>query len=118
MGIVKRLQVLLQQILSKPASHLSILILAGLILVASGFVAAKTEYDSINSRDWLLHAYDVRQQISEFETARAEARAAVFAYLLRPQASEKARLDEQISAARLAVQNIRAMVQDNPFQTE
>jgi signal transduction histidine kinase len=115
-GSVNPLRGILRRFLSKPASHLSVLIVAAAIVVATGFVAAGTEYRSIDSRNWLLHAYGVRQQISEFETARAEARAAAFAYILDHKQSEKDRVDQQISFAKRAAWNIRAMVDDNPFQ--
>jgi signal transduction histidine kinase len=114
---VKPLRVILQRIFAKPASHLSLLSIAASIVFATGFVAVRTEYASIESRNWLLHSYDIRQRISELEIARAEARSAALAYLVEHKQSEKDRLDEQINIAKHAVQNIREMVQDNPFQS-
>lgn len=116
-GSVKRLRRILQRLLSEPASHLSVLTIAASIVIATGLIAVRTEFDSIESRNWLLHAYDVRQQISELETARAEARAATFTYLLQHKQPDRDRVDEQTNIARRAAQNIRAMVQENPFQS-
>lgn len=116
MESVKRLRMVFRQLLSKPASHLSALTIAASMVIATGFIVARTEFDSIDSRNWLLHAYDVRQQISELETARAETRAAAFAYLLQHAPTDRDRVDEQTNIAKRAAQNIRTMVQENPFQ--
>lgn len=108
----------LLQIFAKPASHLSVLFLVVAILVVTAVVAVRTEYAAVASRNLVIHTYEVRDQVSAIQLARAEVRATAYAYIIRNDPARRARLVEQIDAADLAVASVFKLVQDNPEQTE
>jgi signal transduction histidine kinase len=103
---------------SKPASHVSVLFIVAAILIATAFVAVRTEYAAISSRNLIVHTYGVRDQVAAFQIARAEVRANAYAYILRHDPVRHKRIRENIAAANLAVSNVLNLVQDNPTQTD
>ena len=103
---------------AKPASHLSALLSVAAILIATAFVAVRTEYAAISSRNLIIHTYGVRDQVAALQIARAEVRATAYAYILRNDPARHKRLLEHIAAANLASANVLNLVQDNPSQVE
>jgi signal transduction histidine kinase len=108
----------LAKIFSKRASHLVILLLVAIILLTTGIVAIRTEYEAIASRNLIIHTYQVRDRVATIQVARAEIRATSYAYIMRNDPVKHARLLEQIAAANLAVSSVLDLVKDNPPQIE
>lgn len=108
----------LLEFFSKPASRVSVLFIVAAILIATAFIAVRTEYAAISSRNLITHTYGVRDQIATLQIARAEVRATAFAYILRNDTVRHKRLLDHIAAANLAARNVLNLVQDNPTQTD
>lgn len=109
---------ILQKGFSKPASHVSVLVVVAAILVATAVVAVRTEYAAISSRNLIIHTYKVRDQVAALQLARAEIRSTAYAYIMENNPARQERLMQHIAAANRAVANVLNLVQDNSGQME
>jgi signal transduction histidine kinase len=105
-----------REVLTKPQARLGTLLIAVVIIIATGAVAFLTEQDAIEARDWVVHSYEMRHALSRLEVQRAEARAGAFGYLLRHDPGDLAYLDQQTGLMMETVASLRAQAQDNPRQ--
>ena len=106
-----------REMLTKPQARLGTLLIAVVIIVATGAAAFFTAQSAMEARNWVVHSYEMRHALSRLEVQRAEARTAAFGYLLRHDVGELAHLDQQTQLMRETVASLRALVQDNPRQT-
>jgi len=105
-----------KEILAKPPARLGTLLIAVVIIIATGAVAFFTEQGAMEARNWAVHSYEVRHALGRLEVERAEARAGAFGYLLRHDPGELAYLDQQTGLMKETAASLRALVQDNPRQ--
>jgi signal transduction histidine kinase len=100
--------------LSKASVRLIILLAAFAIVLATGVTAVLVERETIESRDWVVHSFQVHNQLSLLEIARATSRANAFAYLLQHHPDQKPNLDGDAKDMRQAIETLRKLVPDNP----
>jgi signal transduction histidine kinase len=102
--------------LSKVSARLIVLLTAFAIVLATGVTTVLVERGTIESRNWVVHTYEVRHELSALEIARATSRANALAYLLQHRPDQRPNLDEDAEAMREAIKTLRGLLQDNPAQ--
>ena len=69
-----------------------------------------------DSRNWVVHTYDVRENLQELETGLVELRGAALGYQLSGDASQIRYFEEQAAVIPDAIENVRSLTVDNPRQ--
>jgi len=108
----------IKETLAKPPVRLGTLLIAVVIIIATGAVAFFTEQGAMETRNWVIHSYEVRYALNRLEVARAEARADAFGYSLQHRPGELSHLDAQAALMKETVTSLRTLVRDNPRQGE
>jgi signal transduction histidine kinase len=106
----------LKKFLSSTVVHWTILALAVLIVIALAVTTIIELRRAVESRDLIVHTYDVRREIRSIDEASSQSRAIVLGLLLKNQRGESPLLDEQADRMTRAVSNLRGLVSDNPRQ--
>jgi signal transduction histidine kinase len=92
-------------------------VLVGLIIIAAtGVFAYQTESGVTNSRNWVLHTYDVRSELQTLETQIAETRAAALAYAVSGDESQFQEFHTRAESITRLIENLRTLTADNPRQ--
>jgi CHASE3 domain sensor protein len=92
------------------------LTLVVITIIALGAVAYFTERGIVVSRDWVIHTYRVRSQLSDLQLEIMRARANETAELLTPDRDRHPGSTRQDDLARQTVSALRQLTKDNPLQ--
>jgi signal transduction histidine kinase len=95
---------------------LASLIFALVMIVTTGVIAYFTEAGVMDSRSWVLHTYQVKDNLEELQATLNEMRASGELYLLSNNKSELLRSREQASKIRDLAGTIQQLTLDNPSQ--
>jgi signal transduction histidine kinase len=106
----------LQRLLSSSLAHHTIHILAVLVVIAIVVITVIEQRRTTESRNLLVHTFEVRQEISNLDEASAESRALLLGMLLQNERGPSLSLNEQTARMTRAVKNLRGLVGDNPRQ--
>jgi signal transduction histidine kinase len=85
-------------------------------IVGLGAMAYLTEREIVVSRDWVIHTYQVRSQLSQLQLELLHAQASETSAVLLEQRDEGAQSTEQVELARQTVGVLRKLTADNPRQ--
>ena len=94
------------------------LVLVVVAIIALGAVAYFTERGIVLRRDWVIHTYQVRSQLSDLQLEIMRAHANETAYLLAPQPGDKPDSQKQAELARQTVDTLGKLTRDNPRQEQ
>jgi signal transduction histidine kinase len=94
------------------------LVLVVVAIIALGAVAYFTERGIVLRRDWVIHTYQVRSQLSDLQLEIMRAHANETAYLLAPQPGDKPDSQKQAELARQTVDTLGKLTRDNPRQQQ
>jgi methyl-accepting chemotaxis protein len=92
------------------------LTLVVITIIALGAVAYFTERGIVVSRDWVIHTYRVRSQLSDLQLEIMRARANETAELLTPDRDRHPGSTRQDDLARQTVSALHQLTKDNPLQ--
>jgi signal transduction histidine kinase len=103
-----------------PSRNLRIasLVLVFITIVGLGAVAYFTEHGIIVSRDWVIHTYQVRSQLSDLQLEVIRAQNNEASHLLTQDKEELPQSGEQVDLARQTVTELRRLTNDNPRQQQ
>ena len=94
------------------------LILVFITIIALGAVAYFTERGVIASRDWVIHTYQVRSQLSDLQLEVVRAQTNEASHLLTQEKENLPQSGEQVDLARQTVNELRRLTADNPRQQQ
>ena len=94
------------------------LVLVCLTIVALGAVAYFTERGIVRSRDWVVHTYQVRSQLSDLQLAVMNAEASETRSLLMRGGRRASLSHQQSDLALQAVEELRSLTKVNPRQRQ
>jgi signal transduction histidine kinase len=94
------------------------LVLACVAIVALGAVAYFTERGIVVGRDWVIHTYQVRSQLSDLQVEVMRAQAGENASVLTQDTSLLPQSREQFGLARQSIDSLRKLTTDNRRQQE
>lgn len=96
--------------------RLASLSFALVMIITTGVIAYFTEAGVMNSRTWVLHTYQVKDDLEELQATLNEMRASGELYLLTNNKSELLRSREQAGKIRDLAGTVQRLTQDNPSQ--
>jgi signal transduction histidine kinase len=92
-------------------------VLSGLIMIAAiGIFAYVTQVGISNSRNWVLHSYQVGSQLQTLQTQFAGIRANALAYAESGDTGQLRDFRARIAATSSLIENLRKLTTDNPRQ--
>lgn len=87
-------------------------------LLAAGAVAYFTEKGIVSGRDWVIHSYQVRSQLSDLQIEIMRSRNGEMTSMLTRDGAELPFAREQIRLASHTVDELRRLTRDNPRQEQ
>jgi len=106
------------QSLSPTIIRFASLVLVCVAIVALGAVAYFTERGIVVGRDWVIHTYQVRSQLSDLQVEVMRAQAGENASVLTQDTSLLPQSREQFGLARQSIDSLRKLTTDNRRQQE
>jgi signal transduction histidine kinase len=92
------------------------LILGLLIIAVIGVAAYLTQSNTDNSRDWVIHTYDVRSELQDLETHLSEIRGSALAYSGSGDQSQLQSFHQNAQVISGLTDRLRRLTADNPRQ--
>jgi signal transduction histidine kinase len=102
--------------LGTPAARLGSLVLAAIFLVATGVTGFVTVDRMQNSRDWVLHSYEVRGLLKDLRSDIGNVHANFDLYQLTGNFNEVSHLDGQLQKELAMVAELQKLTADNALQ--
>jgi signal transduction histidine kinase len=103
---------------NKLRARLALPIFALAMIVSTGVIAYFTEAGVMTSRAWVVHTYEVRQNLDELQAALSEMRASGELYLLTNDTTELLHSRGQATRVRDLVATLQGLTGDNPAQQQ
>jgi signal transduction histidine kinase len=107
----------IEKIFSRPPVRLGSLVSALVILLVTGVLALFTEAGVADSRNWVVHSYEVRRQLDALQLNLAKASANAMRYLQTQSSIDAEHFHENRDALAKAEKELQALTSDNPKQT-
>ena len=108
----------IEKVFSRPPVRLASLVSALVIILVTGVLALFTEAGVADSRNWVVHSYEVRRQLDALQLNLAKAGANAMSYLQTRSPVDAEQFRESRDALASAEQELQALTSDNPKQTE
>ena len=102
--------------LRRPTTPLFPVLVGLIVIAATGVFAYQTQSGVTNSRNWVLHTYDVRSELQILETQLAETRAAALAYAGSGDERQLQEFRTRAESITRLIENLRTLTADNPRQ--
>jgi signal transduction histidine kinase len=108
----------IERVFSRPPVRLASLVSALVIILVTGVLALFTEAGVADSRNWVVHSYEVRRQLDAVQLNLAKAGANAMRYLQTQSPVDAAQFRENRDALAKAEQELQALTSDNRKQME
>ena len=106
------------QVLTSTSLRIASFALVFLTIIALAALTYFTERGIVVKRDWVIHSYQVRSQLSELQLEIMQAKASETDYLLLQETKDLPLAKEETELAAQTVNSLRKLTKDNPQQVQ
>jgi signal transduction histidine kinase len=108
----------IEKIFSRPPVRLASLLFALVVVIATGALALFTEAGVADSRNWVVHSYEVRRELDALQLNLAKAGANAMSYVQSQAPEDAEQFRENREALEDAERALHPMTADNPKQAK